>query len=341
MNISPLVRDRPEDHMHRLLGGHRVTQMLFVAASLGIADELAERPRSVDSLALATGANSRALFRLLRALAGIGVFRQRSDGLFELTALAQTLQKDAPGQLRAVALSYGQPWWWHAFGELLHTVRTGETAFDRVHGMGLFEYLQNHCDAAKIFNANMTAMTAAEATAVVDAYDFSSVGVLVDVGGGHGALSAAVLGRYPNAKVVIFDKPAVVESAPLVLRGLGVEGHYELVAGDFFDSVPSGGNVYVLKDVIHDWNDDAALRILRSVRKAMPADARLLVIERIVPTGNEPFVGKDVDITMLALTGGLERTESEYRRLLDLADLRLDHTIPTSTPSSVIEAVRK
>jgi hypothetical protein len=258
-----------------------------------------------------------------------------------MTVLARTLQKDAPGQLRAVALSYGQPWWWRAFGELLHTVKTGETAFHRVHGMGFFEYLKNHGDAAKIFNANMMAMTAAEAAAVVDAYDFSSVGVLVDVGGGHGALSAAVLGRYPNAKVIIFDQPAVVESAPLVLRGLGVEGHYELVAGDFFDSVPSGGDVYVLKDIIHDWDDDAALRILHSVRTAMPTDARLLVIERMVPTGNEPFVGKDVDITMLALTGGLERTESEYRRLLDLADLRLNHTIPTSTPSSVIEAVRK
>jgi hypothetical protein len=187
----------------------------------------------------------------------------------------------------------------------------------------------------------MTAMTAAEAAAVVDAYDFSSVGVLVDVGGGHGALSAAVLGRYPNAKVVIFDQPAVVESAPLVFRGLGVNGHYELVAGDFFDSVPWGGDVYVLKDVIHDWDDDAALRILHRVRQAMPADARLLVIERIIPDGNEPFVGKDVDITMLALTGGLERTESEYRQLLHLADLRLNRVFPTSTPLSVIEAVRK
>jgi hypothetical protein len=165
--------------------------------------------------------------------------------------------------------------------------------------------------------------------------------MLIDVGGGHGALSAAVLSRYPNAKVVVFDQPTVIESAPLVLRGLGVDGHYELAGGDFFESVPAGGDVYVLKDVIHDWDDDGALRILQSVRKAMPADARLLVIERIIPTGNEPFVGKDVDITMLALTGGLERTESEYRQLLDLADLRLNHTIPTSTPLSVMEAVRK
>jgi hypothetical protein len=148
VNISPVVGETAQQHMQRLLGGYRVTQMLFVAASLGIADELAAGPRSVDSLALATGANPRALFRLLRALAGIGVFRQRGDGPFELTALAQTLQKDAPGQLRAVALSYGQPWWWRAFGELLHTVKTGKTAFDRVHGVGLFEYLQNHGDAA-------------------------------------------------------------------------------------------------------------------------------------------------------------------------------------------------
>lgn len=324
--------------MGQMLGGYRLTQMLFVAAKLGIADELANGPKSVEHLANAANAQPRPLFRILRALAALGIFAERLDGTFELTPLARTLQRDVPNSLRPFALSYGESWWWDCFGGLLTSIRTGETAFDVVHGMSLFAYLDRHPEAAATFNANMTAMTAIEAGAVASAYDFSGLRVLADIGGGHGTLAAAILARQSTARALLFDQPSVIDGATAVLIRLGIYARCELVPGDFFKSIPSGADVYTLKDILHDWDDDRSKAILRNVRNAMGDDSCLLVIERVIPTGNGPFIGKQVDITMLAMTGGMERTEEEYRQLLETAGLRLCRVIPTTTSSSVLEA---
>jgi len=325
--------------MREMLGGYRITQMLYVAAKLGLSDLLAKGPKTAEDLAIATNAHGPSLHRLLRALASTGVFAERPDGTFESTALADRLRSDAPDSQRAFALSYGEPWWWNAFGELLHSVKTGETAFNRVHGMTFFEYLGRHADAAGIFNQNMTAATVGLAEALATAYDFSQVKVLMDVGGGHGALAAAVLRQNPLMRAVIFDQQAVLEGAASVLQEAGILARCDLSPGDFFQAVPPGGDLYILKDIIHDWDDVRAAVILHNVRRAMRADAKLLVIESVIPPGNEPFRGKLVDITMLVFTGGRERTEPEYTRLLHDAGLRLNRAIPLNRAVSVLEAL--
>jgi hypothetical protein len=303
---------------------------------------LARGPKTPEELASATNAHGPSLYRLLRALASMGVFAERSDGTFESTALADRLRSDTPDSQRAFALSYGEPWWWNAFGELLHSVKTGDTAFSRVHGMTFFEYLGRQPDAARIFNTNMTAATVGLAEALVTAYDFSQVKVLVDVGGGHGALAGAVLRQNPLMRAVIFDQPAVLEGAASVLHQPGILARCDLSPGDIFQAVPAGGDLYLLKDIIHDWDDVRAAVILQNVRRAMPPDAKLLVVESLIPPGNEPFRGKLVDITMLVLTGGKERTEAEYTRLLHGAGLRLNRAIrlnPLKSSASLLEAL--
>ncbi len=333
------AQDSLEVRMREMLGGYQITQMLYVAAKLGLADLLAEGPKTAEELALATNAQCSSLYRLLRALASTGVFAERPDGVFESTALADRLRSDTLNSQRAFALSYGERWWWNAFGELLHSVKTGETAFSRIHGTTFFEYLGLHPDAARVFNQNMTAATHGLAEAMATGYDFSDVEVLVDVGGGHGALAAAVLRQNPRMRAVIFDQPAVLEGTASVLRQAGLLARCDLSPGDFFQAVPDGADLYVLKDIIHDWDDVRAAVILQNVRQAMRPDAKLLVIESIIPPGNEPFRGKLVDITMLVFTGGRERTEPEYTRLLYGAGLRLNRAIPLKSGPSVLEAL--
>ena len=339
MTCPQADQETPEEQMAQMLGGYRTTQMLYVAAKLGIADELANGPKSVEHLATVTNSHQGALFRLLRALASLRVFAERADGTFELTPLAGTLRSDVSNSQRPFALSYGEPWWWNSFGELLHSIKTGETGFGRVYGMSLFEYLNKHPEAARTFNANMTAMTDSEAVAVAAAYDFSGVKVLIDIGGGHGALVSAILHHQPQVRAVIFDQPSVIDGAPAMLDRFGIRARTDLSPGDFFVSVPSGGDIYTLKDILHDWDDARSTTILRNIRRAMNENARLLIVERVIPPGNEPFVGKHVDITMLVHTGGMERTEVEYRRLLEEAGLKLNRVVPMITGASVVEAI--
>jgi hypothetical protein len=339
MTLRQLPQDAPEVRMHEMLGGYRITQILYVAARLGLPDLLAEGPKTAEELAVATKTHGRSLHRLLRALASTGVFAERTDGKFESTPLSDTLRAETADSQRAFALSYGEPWWWNAFGELLHSVQTGETAFSRVYGTTFFEYLDRHPDAARVFNANMTAGTRVVADALATAYDFSEVNVLVDIGGGQGALAAAVLRQNPRARAVIFDQQTVLDDATPVLQELGILPRCDLSPGDFFKAVPAGGDLYTLKDIIHDWDDARADVILQNVRRAMRPDSKLLLVERVIPPGNEPFGGKLVDITMLVFTGGMERTEPEYNSLLHRAGLTLNRVIPLKTGASAIEVV--
>jgi SAM-dependent methyltransferase len=329
----------PHAILSEMLGGYRLTQMLYVVATLGVAEVLASAPRSADEIAARVGAHPGSLFRLLRTLAGLGVFSEDPAGCFHLTPLSDALRADAHGSLRPFAVSYGERWWWDSWGHLLHSVRTGETAFDHVHREGLFDYLRRDAAAAAIFHGNMTAMTGPEAGAIASAIDFSGARLVVDVGGGHGALVIAILRKHPNARAILVDEASVVDGARPRLEREGLSERCQFIAGDFFGSLPEGGDVYILKEVVHDWGDERAVAILRSCRRAIAGGGRLLVIERIVPPGNVPFVGELVDLTMLVLTGGRERTEAEYRALLDAAGFSLARVVATPVGTDVIEAV--
>jgi hypothetical protein len=333
----------PAAELGRLLRGSLVTQLIHAAAALGIADLLAAEPRRSRDLAAAVGVDAGALHRVLRALASFGIFAETSPGLFAMTPLAEPLRDHVPNSLRASAMLYGQPWWWRACGDLLYSVRTGRPAFEHVHGQALFEYLDDVPDAATVFNDHQRSMTEQDAAAVVAACDFTGYSTVVDVGGGHGALAAAIAEASPETTVILLDQPSVVAGARQYLRDRGVAERCTCVAGDFFAAIPEGGSAYVLKDVIHDWDDERTGVILRNCRRAMlrhPAGAaRLLLVEKVIPRGNAPFAGKLTDITMLLVAGGRERTAEEYHALLADAGFTVTRIIPTRSPASIVEAV--
>ena len=326
--------------LQQMIMGFRTTQLLHVAATLGIADRLEAGPRSVAALAASCDCRAEALYRILRALSNLGIVRELADGCFELASLGEHLRTRSEGSLRAMAALYGERWIWNAYGNLLHSVRTGEPAFDAVHGRGFFDHLQEDAIAARSFNAAMTSYSAQETAAVTAAYDFSRFGTIADIGGGHGRLLSAMLRANRNARGILFDLPAVCAGAQQMLKDDGVADRVSVVSGDFFSEVPRGAQLYVMKSIIHDWDDDSALHILANCRVAMPSDARLLLIERLVGEPNEPDEAKLFDISMLAMLGGRERTAGEYRALLESAGLRMTRTLATASPHSLIEASR-
>jgi len=322
----------------QMISGGFITQLIHVAAQLGIADMLADGAQSSEELAHRVGVHPRALHRVLRALASLGLFAETPEGRFEMTALALPLQSNTPESLRALAIMWGETFW-RPYGELLQSVRTGEVAFTHVHGMGLFDYLQHHPQAGEIFHAAMTNLTRPHASAALAAYDFTDISTVVDVGGGNGTLLAAILHAYPQMRGVLFEQVDVLASARQTLESAGVLPRCVLEGGDFFQEVPHGGDAYLLKDIIHDWEDARAIAILENCRRAMGERSKLLLIERAMPAGNAPAPGKLIDITMLTITGGLERTETEYRDLLARAGLRLNRVLPTASEMVVIEGV--
>ena len=338
---SPTAQTQPpEAFLMQLAFGALMTQALYVAAKLGVADLLAEKSRPVAELAAATGTDERALYRVLRSLSGVGVFRETDPKVFAITPLAEPLRSDAPASVRNGMIFMGEGWHWNVWGELLHSVRTGKPAWGHVHGAEVFDYFAVNPEQAEIFNRAMTDMSAATAPAVVEAYDFSGVATLADIAGGHGYLLAQVLKAHPGMRGILFDVPPVIAGAEAVLEREGVAGRVEKVAGDFFAAVPPGADAYLMKHIIHDWDDERAVRILANIRAAMPAAGRVLIVETVVPEGNEPHYAKLLDLEMLVSPGGLERTAAEYRALLAAAGLRLSRVVPTSSPYSIIEAVR-
>jgi hypothetical protein len=326
----------PDDaaQLGRLIMGFRATQLIFVAAKLRIADHLAHRPLTAQALAQETGAEPQALYRLLRALSSLGVFAEGADGTFSPTALGALLCADHPRSLRDIAALYGDGFMWEAYGQTLHSVMTGEPGFARAHGERFYDYLGGHADAARLFNTAMSGFSHQESAAIIGAYDFSGVSSVVDIGGGQGELVRALLGAHPHLSGVVFDLPATVSKTrtQTVAKGLQFAG------GDFFVHVPSGGDVYLLKSVIHNWSDGDAVRILETCRKAMTPAARLLVIERVIPDGGEPSEAKLFDINMLVTVGGKERSAAEYGALFRAADFELTRVVPTASPLSLIEA---
>jgi hypothetical protein len=324
--------------VEEMLGGYRDTQMLFVAARFGIADHLAAGPQSAEDLARIAGAHAGALRRVLRALSGRGVFREREDGRFELTAIGERLRRDVPGSVYGLALSYGEPWWWAAWGEVAECVRTGKTAFDLAHGCGLFEFLSRDSKASAAFNGNMATMTLASAESIASTLDLTGASTVADVGGGRGVLLATVLKANPTLHGLLCEQTQVLAEARDYLRSEGVLPRCDITESDIFSSIPSGADVYLLKEVLHDWDDERAGTILRVCRAPMRTGTRLMVVERLIGPINQPSEANHVDIVMLVMTGGLERTESEFRALIEANGFRLRHIRQTPSDLSVLEA---
>jgi hypothetical protein len=332
----------PPFALFRMVTGFYLSRAIHVAATLGIADRLAEGPRGHADLAAATRTHAPSLRRVLRLLASAGVFAEEADGRFGLTPVGACLRSGVPGSMRAAALLFGgitqQAW-----GDLRHSVQTGEPAFRRVFGLEPFDYMAQHPDEAANFDAAMADFTKHIAAAVAAAYDFSPFRRIVDVGGGNGALLAGILKANPKLTGVLFDLPQVAERAGATMREHGLADRCEIVGGDFFKAVPGGGDAYLLKHVIHDWNDDRAIDILKTCCRAMGADARLLIIEGIYPPrieqSDESRSTAANDVNMLVCTGGRQRSEAEFRALYEAAGLRLTRIVPTQMGVKVIEGV--
>ncbi len=328
----------PQAILSQMINGYWLSTAICTAARLGLADQVRDTPTSTEDIAVAVHADVGALYRLLRALAGAGIFAETSEGSFVHTPLSSALRSDVPGSMHGLALMTGILHL-HAWPELAHSVRTGETAFRKVFGSEIFEYVKIDSDAGAAFDAAMTSYTAVSSGAVAAAYDFSSVGTLVDVGGGTGALVAAILKKQPTLKAIVFDMPTVVARARDYLSTQGLEARVEVVGGSFFDSVIAGGDAYALKWVLHDWDDAQSTAILSNIRKVIPSHGRVLVIESLIEEGNGTGApGKLLDLNMLAMTGGRERTAAEFRALLDGAGFQLSRIIPAGPNVSILEA---
>jgi hypothetical protein len=334
--VSDTSSQPPEVVVTQMIFGKWVAMALSVAARLRVADALAAGPRSINDLAAEVGAHPPSLYRLLRALASVGVFAEEADGRFGQTPLSEVLRTGVPGSMRAVADYCGADWSWRPWGRLLDTVRTGRTAFDEVFGEKVFEYLARHPEESAVFNEGMTGFSMQESPAVAEAYDFSPFHTIVDVGGGHGHLLCAILNRYPGPKGVVFDAPHVVEGANPRIAEAGLADRCRAEGGDFFQAVPAG-DAYVMKHIIHDWPDDLAATILKNCRKAAQPGAKVLLVEMVIAPGNEPSPGKLLDLEMLVVASGKERTEAEYADLLAGAGWRLTRIVGTKSPTSVIE----
>lgn len=332
----------PPFALFRMVTGYYVSRALYVAAKLGIADLLAAGPRAHDELAEATATHADSLRRALRLLASAGVLIEEDDGRFALTPIGACLRSGVPGSMRAATLLFGgitqQAW-----GDLLHSVETGEPAFRRTFGMDPFDYMAEHPDEAANFDAAMADFTKHIAIAVAAAYDFSPFRRIVDVGAGNGALLAGILTANLTPTGVLFDLPGVVTRATKQIRDFGLEDRCEIVGGDFFEEVPGGGDAYLLKHVIHDWNDDRATEILRTCRRAMGAEAKLLIVEGVYPgridQSDESRGAAANDVNMLVCTGGRQRSEAAFCSLYAAAGFRLTRIVPTETPVKVVEGV--
>ena len=324
--------------LRRLVTGYQVSQALYVAATLGLCDLLADSPRTVAELAETTGADARSLTRLTRGLAAVGLYVADGDGRFANTELGDAFRADAPRSIADLARFVGQPCHWQAYASLEHSIRTGESAFEVVHGESVWDYLAKHPDEQKVFDGAMTALSEVVAEEVAAAYDFGRFGTVVDVGGGRGRLLAAVLSRYPSVEGVLFDQPSVVAGAYELLSSTGVSQRCRVVGGSFFDSVPGGGDAYLLKSVIHDWPDAESVEILRTCRRSMPAHACLLMVEPLLDESPDPVRTAFSDLTMLVMAGGQERTRDAYQSLLAAAGLDLTRTVTTGSDVFVIEA---
>jgi hypothetical protein len=324
------------EQLTRIVLGAALSRAVCTIAELGIADQIEPgSPQPVALLASASGSHEGSLYRILRFLASHGLFLEKSDRQFDHTPLSRSLRSDAEASFRPAARMLHRIF--AGWDGLHHTALTGQPGFNKVFGQPIFEYVGTHPDLGPILDAGMTAIHGHETTAMLEAYDFSTISVLADIGGGNGSLLGSVLQRYPKLKGILFDLGHVVGRARNSLEGYGVSDRCTLIEGSFFESVPTGADAYLFRHIIHDWTDEQSIQILGHCRKVIPNDGRLLIVEAVVPTGNEPSIAKDFDMTMMAFPGGSERTEEEYRSLLNESGFQLSSITPTASMVSVIE----
>lgn len=331
--VSPAVHSQ----VSQLMWGFMATQALHVAAKLAVFDLLRDGPQTARELADASACEEFPLRRLLRFLTAVGILAEDERGRFSSTAHGELLRSDHPQSVRALALMYGEHFIWKSWGDLYETVKTGKPAFERVHGEPLFDYLAHHPAEASVFNAGMVSVSNLDVPAILEAYDFSSFGKIVDVGGGHGMMLRSILERCPESRGILCDLPLVIAGAA-VIRDSDAAARCELVSVDFFQSVPAGGDAYLLKRILHDWNDDQALRILQNCRRAIAEGGKVLVMDAVVKPSNEPDPAKWMDLNMLTLLKGRERTAAEFNELYARAGFRLTRIVP-ATRVSIIEGV--
>lgn len=326
----------PQEQMFQLLSGYWVTQILATVARLGIPDLLAGGPQPVSRLAEQVKASPEHLYRLLRGASSVGVLAEVGDRTFALTPMAELLRSDVPHSMRDMAVMNGNPFHYRAWGELEHTVRTGEGAFKKVFGNeNIFELMRDNREEAKTFNGAMSNLSVIGAQAVVGHYDFKGIQRLCDVGGGHGTLLTAILKANPHLKGVLFDLPEVVGGFQ------GPAERLEVVSGSFFESVPDGCDAIIMKHILHDWDDERAIAILKHCRAALPVGGKVLVVEIVLPEDNAPHPGKLMDLNMMVMTpGGRERTPKQFQSLFERAGLRFNRLVPTPSPYTVVEAER-
>lgn len=326
--------------MLQIISGFWVARCVYVVAKLGIADLIQDQPKTAEELAAATGTHAPSLFRVLRALAAVGVVTQDSGKRFGSTPLSGTLCSGVPGSIRAFAMTELGEEHYPAWGELLYSVQTGGIAFDKAFGEPIWEFFAKNPDNAQIFNDAMSAMTAQANEAVHAAYQFAGINTIMDVGGGHGGLITGILKKNPGMQGILFDSPPVIDGARARVTESGVGDRCQLVQGDFFKSIPEGADTIVMKWIIHDWNEDQSVAIMKNCHRALPENGKLILIEAVVPQTNEPHFGKFIDLNMLIMTGGRERTEEEFRALYEAAGFKLSRVVPTESPFSVIEGVK-
>jgi hypothetical protein len=317
---------------------HWMSHILYVAAKLCLADHLAGGPKRVDDLAAATKTHPPSLSRFLRSLAHLGLVAEQGPGQFALTPFGEALKTGAPGAARSAILTLASPWITSGWERLLESVRSGRPGLEAALGMPIFDWLAQHPEEASLFSETMVSFHGSEPAAVAAAYDFSGM-TIVDVGGATGNLLAAILDKYPASRGLLYDLPHVVRDAPKLIQGRGLADRVRIVSGSFFERVPEGGDAYLLSHIIHDWSEEQCLTILGHCRHAMKPTARVLIIEMVLPPGNQPHPGKMLDMMMLVGPGGQERTEPEYRALLNRAGLRLTKVLPTNSAVSIVEAM--
>jgi hypothetical protein len=326
----------PQAALMQLINGYQVSQALHVAAVLGVADHLKDGPKAHDVVARACGAHPRSLYRLMRALAAVGVFDETARKEFSLTAVGRCLTGESTSSRRNWARFVGRPGPWHAWGNLLYSIRSGEAAYPVTHGTDAWSYRNQNLEEQASFDSAMTGNSLSQARAVIEAYDFRKFNSIIDIGGGQGLLLREILLDCPSSSGVLFDQPQVVASAGDVLAAAGLDQRVEVVAGSFLETIPTGGEAYVMKSILHDWGDDKATEILRVCRRAMTSTAMLIVIERVIGPPNAVPEGKFSDLNMLVTHGALERTQAEFDELFHRAGFELIEVVPTQSPLSVI-----
>lgn len=329
----------PEAILTNIAFNALTTQALYVAAKIKIADLLSDGEKTTAELAAATETHERALYRVLRSLASMGIFEETAPKTFANTYISELLRSDVPNTMRNGAIFMGEAWHYNVWANMLYSVKTGKPAWGHTHGKEVFDYFPENAEHSEIFNNAMTDMSAATAPVVVEAYDFSGIEKLADIAGGHGFLLSQILKANPEIKGILFDLPHVLAGADEILSRENVADRVEKVSGDFFAEVPSA-DAYIMKHIIHDWDDERSIKILQSIYRAMNPGGKLLIVETVVPEGNEPHYSKLLDLEMLTSPGGIERTAEEYRELLAHAGFALTKIVPTKSPFSIIEAVK-